>query len=111
VSHVGALDRSHLLLLLDLAHALFFFLHGVISHMVTLFLALEASDESLLWLKLHFGGLRGFAILPKWGTAALRWGTATPWSFCSLERSYCILDIVHFFKFSFDFAIVGLVTF
>jgi hypothetical protein len=47
VSHVGALDRSHLLLL-DLAHALFFFLHGAISHMVTLFLALEASDESLL---------------------------------------------------------------
>jgi hypothetical protein len=48
VSHVGELDMSHLLLLLDLAHALLFFLQGAISDMVTIFLALEASDESLL---------------------------------------------------------------
>jgi len=48
VSHVGELDMSHLLLLLDLAHALLFFLQGAISDMVTVFLALEASDESLL---------------------------------------------------------------
>jgi hypothetical protein len=39
---------SHLLLLLNLAHALLFFLQGAISYMVTLFLAPEASDESLL---------------------------------------------------------------
>ena len=48
VSHVGALYMSHLLLLLDLAHALLFFLQGAISGMVTVFLAFEASDESLL---------------------------------------------------------------
>ena len=48
VSHVGELDMSHLLLLLDLAHALLFFLQGAISDMVIIFLALEASDESLL---------------------------------------------------------------
>jgi len=48
VSHVGELDMSHLLLLLDLAHALLFFLQRAISDMVTVFLALEASDESLL---------------------------------------------------------------
>ena len=48
VSHVGELDMSHLLLLLDLAHALLFFLQGAISDMVTVFLALEASDESFL---------------------------------------------------------------
>jgi hypothetical protein len=47
VSHVGELDMSHLLLL-DLAHALLFFLQGAIFDMVTFFLALEASDESLL---------------------------------------------------------------
>ena len=70
VSHVGALDMSHLLLLLDLAHALLFFLQGAISYMVTLLLALKASDESLLWLKLHLGGLWGFAVLPRCGTAA-----------------------------------------
>ena len=49
VSHVGELNMSHLLLLLlDLAHALLFFLQGAISDMVTVFLTLEASDESLL---------------------------------------------------------------
>jgi hypothetical protein len=50
---------------LDLAHALLFFLPSEVSHMVTLFFALEASDESLLWLKLHLGGLGSFAILPR----------------------------------------------
>ena len=48
VSHIGALDMSHLLLLLYLAYALLFFLQGAISYMVTLLLALEASDGSLL---------------------------------------------------------------
>ena len=51
VSHVRtleALDISHLLLFLDLAHALLFFLQGAIPFMVTLLLALEASDGSLL---------------------------------------------------------------
>ena len=51
VSHVGtleALDMSHLLLLLNLAHAFVFFLQGAISYMVTLFLVHEASDESSL---------------------------------------------------------------
>jgi hypothetical protein len=48
VSHVGALDMSHLILLLELAHVLPFFLQGAVSHMVTLFLALEASDVGLL---------------------------------------------------------------
>ena len=71
VSHVGALDMSHLLILLDLAHALLFFLQGAISYMVTLVLALKESDESLLWLKLHLDGLRGFVVLPRCGTAAL----------------------------------------
>ena len=71
VSHVGALDMSHLLFLLDLDHALLFFLQGAISYMVTLLLAFKASDESLLWLKLHLHGLRGFAVLPKCGTTAL----------------------------------------
>ena len=32
--------------------------------MVTL-LALEASDENLLWLKLHLGGLGSFVVLPR----------------------------------------------
>ena len=52
VSHVGtleALDMSHLLLLLNLTHAFVFFLQGAISYMVTLGLAPEASDETLLW--------------------------------------------------------------
>ena len=74
VSHVGtleALDMSHLLLLLNLAHAFVFFLQGAISYMVTLLLVPEASDESLLWLKLHLGGLGGFVVLPRCGTAAL----------------------------------------
>ena len=71
VSHIGALDMSHLLLFLDLAHALLFFLQGVVSHVVTLFLALEASDESLLWLMLHLGGLGSFVVLPRCGTATL----------------------------------------
>ena len=74
VSHVGtlkALDVSHLLLLLNLAHAFVFFLQGAISYMVTLLLIPKASDESLLWLKLHLGSLGGFAILPRCGTAAL----------------------------------------
>ena len=73
VSHVGtleALDMSHLLLLLNLSHAIDFFLQGAICYMLTL-LAPEASDESLLWLKLHLGGLGGFAVLPRFGTAAL----------------------------------------
>ena len=51
VSHVGtleALDVSHLLLLLNLAHAFVFFLQGAISYMVTLRLAPKASDESSL---------------------------------------------------------------
>jgi hypothetical protein len=65
VSHVGALDMSHLLLLLDLAHAILFFIQGAISYMVILLLALEASDESLLWLELHLGDHGGFAILPR----------------------------------------------
>ena len=71
VSHVGALDMRHLLILLDLAHALLFFLQGAISYMVTLLLAFKASDESLLWLKLHLYGFGGFAILPRCGTTAL----------------------------------------
>ena len=71
MSHVGALDMSHLLLLLDLDHALLFFLLGAISYMVTLLLAPEASDESLLWLKLHLDGLGGFAVLPRCSTTAL----------------------------------------
>ena len=48
VSHVGALDMSHLLLPLDLAYALLFFLQGAISYMLTLLLALVVSDESSL---------------------------------------------------------------
>ena len=74
VSHVGtleALDMSHLLLLLNLTHAFVFFLQRAISYMLTLLLAPEASDESLLWLKLHLGGLGGFAILPGCGTTTL----------------------------------------
>ena len=70
VFHVEALDMTHLLVL-DLAHGLLFFLQGAISYMVTLLLAPEASDESLLWLKLHLGGLRGFAVVPKFGIVAL----------------------------------------
>ena len=77
VFHVGALDMSHLLLLLYLTHALLFFLQGAISYMVTLLLALEASDESFLWLELHLGGLGGFVILPRCGTATLGCGTTT----------------------------------
>jgi hypothetical protein len=92
---------SHLLFLLDLAHALLFFLHGAISYMMTLLLAPKASDESLLWLKLHLGGLGGFSILPRCGTTALGCGTIAP----------CILDRLHFSKLPFDFAIVGFVTF
>ena len=74
--HVGVLDMSHLLLLLYLAHVLLFLLQGAISYMVTLLLALEASDESLLWLKLHLVGLGGFPILSRCGTSALGHGTA-----------------------------------
>ena len=51
VSHfeiLEALDMSHPLLLLNLAHAFVFFLQGAISYMVTLLLAPEASDESFL---------------------------------------------------------------
>ena len=48
MSHVGALDMSHLLLLLDLAHVLLFFLQGAISHMMTHSITLEASDGSLV---------------------------------------------------------------
>jgi hypothetical protein len=48
VSHVGVLNMSHLLIL-NSAHALLFFLQGAISYMVTLLLAPEAGDESLLW--------------------------------------------------------------
>jgi hypothetical protein len=62
---------SHLLLFLDLAHALLFFLQGAISYMVTLLLAPEVSDESVPWLKLHLGGLGGFAILPRCSTSML----------------------------------------
>ena len=76
VSHIGALDMSHLLLLLDLAHVLLFFLQGAIFYMVTLLLAPEASAESPFLLKLHLGGLGGFAILPRSGTTALGCGTA-----------------------------------
>ena len=74
VSHVGtleALNMSHLLLLLNPTHAFVFFFQGAISYMVTLLLASEASDESLLWLKLHLGGLGGFVVLPRCGTTAL----------------------------------------
>jgi len=71
VSHVGALDMNLLHLLLDLAHVLFFFLQIAISYMVTLLLALEASDGCLLWLKLYLDGLGSFAVLPRCGTAAL----------------------------------------
>ena len=73
MSHVGtleALDMSHLLLLLNLTHAFVFFVQGAISYRVTL-LSPEASDESLLWLKLHLDGLEGFAVLPRCGTATL----------------------------------------
>jgi hypothetical protein len=74
VSHVGtheALDMSHLFLLLNLAHALLLFLQGAISYIVTLLLALKASDESFLWLKLHLGGLGSFPVLSRCGTATL----------------------------------------
>ena len=74
MSHVGtleALDISHLLLFLDLAHALLFFLQGAIPYMVTLLLALEASDGSLLWLMFHLDGLEGFPVLSRCGTTAL----------------------------------------
>ena len=47
VSHVGARNMSHLILL-DLAHVLLFFLQGAISHMMTLSITLEASDGSLV---------------------------------------------------------------
>ena len=80
VSHVGtleALNMSHLLLLLNLTHAFGFFFEGAISYMVTLLLAPEASDESLLWFKLYLGGLGGIAILPTYGTTPLGCGTAT----------------------------------
>ena len=60
VSHVGALDMSHLLLLLDLAHVLLFFLQGEISHMMTLSIALEANDGSLVH---HFSLLLDLAIV------------------------------------------------
>ena len=73
--HVEALDMTHLLVL-DLAHGLLFFLQGAISYMVTLLLAPEASDESLLWLKLHLGGLGGIDVLPMYSTTALGCGTA-----------------------------------
>jgi hypothetical protein len=81
---------SHLVLL-NLAHALLFFLQGPISYMMTL-LAPETGDESLLWLKLHLGGLGGFAVLPRCGTAALGCGTIASWNLCSLELNCCILD-------------------
>ena len=60
MSHVGALDMSHLLLLLDLAHVLLFFLQGAISHMMTLSIALEANDGSLVH---HFSLLLDLAIV------------------------------------------------
>jgi hypothetical protein len=66
----------HLLLLLNLAHAFVFFLQGEISYMVTLLLALEASDESLLWLKLYLGGLGALLFCP--GAALLLWDEALP---------------------------------
>jgi hypothetical protein len=74
VSHVGtheALDMSHLILLLNLAHDLLLFLQGAISYIVTLLLALKACDESFLWLKLHLGGLGSFPVLSRCGTVAL----------------------------------------
>ena len=89
VSHVEtleALDMSHLLLLLNLAHAFVFFLQGAISYMVTLLLALETSDESLLRLKLHLGGLRGFAVLSRCGTSVLGHGTTMSRNCCDLGR-------------------------
>ena len=107
MSHVGtleALDMSHLLLLLNLTHAFVFFLQGAISYMVTVLLAPEASDESILWLKLHHGGLGGFAVLPRCGTAASL-------NLYSLQLNYCILDTLRFFKFPLDFGTVGLVSF
>ena len=68
MSHVEtleALDMSHLLLL-NLTHAFGFFFEGAISYMVTLLLAPKASDESILWLKLHLGGLGGgITVLPR----------------------------------------------
>ena len=72
MSYVGALDMSHLSLLLNLNHAFVFFLQGAISYMVTLLLALEASDGNLLWLRLNLGGLGGFDVVPRCGTTALR---------------------------------------
>ena len=78
VSYVGtlkALDMSHLLLLLNLTDAFVFFLQGAISYMVILLLAPKTSDESLIWLKFHLGGLGGFAVLPRCGTTALGYGT------------------------------------
>ena len=59
MSHVGSLDMSHLLLL-DLAHVLLFFLQGAISHMMTLSIALEANDGSLVH---HFSLLLDLAIV------------------------------------------------
>jgi hypothetical protein len=51
MSHIGAfeaLDVSHpFLLTFALAHILLFFLQGAISHMVTLFLAIKASERDL----------------------------------------------------------------
>jgi hypothetical protein len=104
VSHVGAFDMSHLLLL-NLAHALLFFLPGAISYMVTLFLAPKASDESLLRLKLHLGGLR--ALLFYLGAALPH----VSWNLCILELNSCSLDRLYFLKFPFDFTTIGLVTF
>jgi hypothetical protein len=78
VSQVGALHMSLLLLLLDLAHALLFLLQGAISYKITLLLSPKASDKSLLWLKLHHGGLGGFAVLPRCGIATLGCGTTAP---------------------------------
>ena len=60
MSHVGALNMRHLLLLLDLAHVLFFFLQGAISHMMTLSIVLEENDGSLVH---HFSLLLDLAIV------------------------------------------------
>jgi hypothetical protein len=51
VSHIGAFEEFNMshpfLLILALAHILLFFLQGAISHMVTLFLAIKASERDL----------------------------------------------------------------
>jgi hypothetical protein len=101
---------SHLLLLLNLSHAFVSFFKEQSLTWWPSFLHLK-QVMSLLWFKLHLGGLGGFAVLPRCGTTALGWGTIASWNLCSLEWSYCILDRLHYSKLSIDFATTRFVTF